>query len=145
MAKRILSIRAEKEDVARWTESAKAAGTSLGDWIGERCNASPLPVKGPVATSDFLPAVEAAASDPDLVEHIGAVRKIARQPSAKKVKRAAAAESARASVAIPQRRGEMVDVHMPPPDFAARCKHHHGFGEVCYKCDPKFGVPEMIA
>lgn len=74
---------------------------------------------------------------------LAAVGKLKRAQSEKKVKRAAAAESARASVQVPQRRGEMVDVKMPEPNLVAQCPHHHGYGEVCYKCDPKMGYPSI--
>ena len=27
--------------------------------------------------------------------------------------------------------------------LAGKCPHHHERGELCYKCDPKFGVPNL--
>lgn len=69
---------------------------------------------------------------------LGKVRK-----AEKKVARAAAAESARASVVVPERKGGMLDVRMATPNLEVKCPHSHRYGEPCYKCDPKMGIPNF--
>lgn len=123
-----VALKAEEAEIAGWKKRAEAAGLGLSAWIRMRC----------------AEEVVAPVAGPELVEHVKLVKKIAGNiRGAKKKQRAAAAESARASVQVPQRRGEMVDVKMAEPNLVAQCRHHHGYGEVCYKCDPKMGYPNI--
>lgn len=133
----IFQMRIAPETKTRWKAAAEAEGISLAVWITAKCESTGIV---------FVPATpeETAALPIETKKKLlAAVGKLKRAQSEKKVKRAAAAESARASVQVPQRRGEMVDVKMAEPNLVAQCRHHHGYGEVCYKCDPKMGYPSI--
>lgn len=143
-----VALKAEEAEIAGWKKRAEAAGLGLSAWIRMKCAEAEF-VANSVSRGDIFvlggtPIEETAALPGETKKKLlAAVGKLKRAQSEKKVKRAAAAESARASVQVPQRRGEMVDVKMAEPNLVAQCRHHHGYGEVCYKCDPKMGYPNI--
>lgn len=125
----ILTIPVPDGTLERWKASAQIERLSVSDWARKRCNENP-----------YLPP----SCKKDLVEPAVAVKRIGRAPSAKKVKRAAAAKAARASVNLPQRTGsKMVDVHMDLAQATKECVHHKTLAQGCGKCDPKYGVPNI--
>lgn len=154
----MFSMRIPAEIKGRWDVAAKRAGLTLPAWIIIHCEravsgAAGVAVTGPMVAqavseqkmADAIATADETAALPVETKKklLAAVGKLKRAQSEKKVKRAAAAESTRASVQVPQRRGEMVDVKMAEPNLVAQCPHHHGYGEVCYKCDPKMGYPSI--
>ena len=109
-----LNIRATVPSLVAWRLAAKKRKMDLTAWICEQLDAAAIPVE----KQEVGVSVD-GKSEPELVKLAKAVK---------------------ASVA---EKKQEVALEPDLPDLNARCKHHKGHGELCYKCDPKMGYPDI--
>jgi hypothetical protein len=170
MVKRIYTIRVEDCDLKAWQSCAEKFGLTLSEWIRRRCNGEGWPVKhdgvvrvirtpaetrpgeqGGIIRGDT--AVEAPRGrhrSGARSRHSAAVKRDS--DSGAKVSSADNLHSTEHSPAEPRVSAETTCpdriAGVAPKQDAARflnstpcCSHRKVAGEVCYKCDPKFGYP----
>ena len=114
-------LRVESNELQEWKEKALAHGLKVSEWVRRQCNAN------------------------------GTTDKDVQRPSEDRVLR-------RRNRAHKPDTGSVATIVVPTNEFCAHkdvptsqlvptvkrmCPHHHQRGELCYKCDSKFGQPAL--
>ena len=110
-----LVLYVEHGDLARMTERARREGKLLAEWARE--------------------ALLEGLADKSVLER-GNISGVAQSGRAPKPARESVVEQ-------PVATGHNGEAAGSNPAPATKCPHHKQRGELCYKCDPKFGLPKI--
>lgn len=114
-------IRVDGWDLEQWRARSTDMGLTLSEWVRRKCNEANVEVSGTETRR----------------VHEGRVsRRLARQVST--------GEASKDTPRKPPKERDMAAHAEAESPSISCCPHKKSKGELCYKCDPKFGLPSII-